>query len=76
MSETFLQKEKRLKARKQTYRESYKKNAVFIEYSGKDKLIEWLRQENVLIKVQAAGLLDDESEFTQLSIEGFVVNDK
>lgn len=68
-TESFFQKEKRLKARKSVYKETYKKGALFIE--NKDVLIEWIRQKDIIIRVIAAGKLDDGTEFNQLSIEGF-----
>lgn len=68
-TESFFQKEKRLKARRSVYRETYRKNALFIE--NKEVLIKWIRQRDIIIRVIAAGKLDDDTEFNQLSIEGF-----
>lgn len=68
--ETFLQKDRRLKNRKQVYKETYKKG-VFMEYNQKDKLVEWIKQNDIVVKVNAAGTMEDETEFIQVTIEGF-----
>lgn len=65
--ETPAAKEKRLKSRKQTYKESYQKGIFF---NDKQKLIEWLNQEDVIVRVHSGGLLDDKTEFIQITIEG------
>jgi hypothetical protein len=67
--ETFFQKERRLKARKQVYKETYKKGLFFI---NKEQLCEWIKKEDVLIRVHNAGKLNDETEFINITIEGFV----
>lgn len=66
--ETYWQKEKRLKARKSVYKETYKKGVFF---DNKHTLIDWLNQNDIIVRVNAAGKLDDESEFIQITIEGF-----
>ncbi len=68
--ETYFQKEKRLKSRKQVYKETYKKG-VFIEYNAKDNLASWIAQNDVIVRVNTAGRLDDGTEFIQVTIEGF-----
>lgn len=67
LKETPACKEKRLKSRKQTYKQTYRKGLYF---SDKQKLIEWLNQEDVIVRVHCGGLLDDDSEFIQITIEG------
>lgn len=68
--ESIFQKEKRLKARKQVYKESYKKGCFFQTWNY-EELIEWIKQNDVLIRVNAGGYLDDDTEFMQITIEGF-----
>lgn len=68
--ETFLQKDRRLKARKQSYKETYRKGAL-VEYNGKDKLVEWINQDDIIIRLHTAGKMDDGTEFIQVTIEGF-----
>lgn len=67
-TESFLQIDKRLKSRKSVYKETYKKG-LFIE--NKEVLIEWIRQKEVIIRINAAGKLDDGTEYNQITIEGF-----
>jgi len=66
--ESLFQKEKRLKARKPVYTETYKKG-VFIP--NKKILCEWIMQEDVIVRVHKGGSLDDGTEFNNVSIEGF-----
>lgn len=66
--EPFWKREARLKKRKSIYKETYKKGVIF---ENTDKLIEWLKQNDILIRVNAAGKMDDETEFIQITIEGF-----
>jgi hypothetical protein len=70
MEESLFQKEKRLKSRKQVYKETYRKG-LFFEYNQKDKLIEWIKQNDVIIRVHSGGQLNDETEFVSITIEGF-----
>lgn len=60
---------KQLEKRKQVYRESYRKGVFF---DNKEKLIEWLRQKDVIVRVHAGGRLDDDIELIQITIEGFI----
>lgn len=66
--ESIFQKDKRLKDRKSVYKETYKKGLFF---DNKNVLIEWLKQNDILIRVHAGGKLDDETEYIQITIEGF-----
>lgn len=66
--ENIFQKEKRLKARKIVYKETYKKGLFMI---NKEQLISWINQSEVLIRIHHAGQLNDETEFVTISIEGF-----
>jgi hypothetical protein len=61
--------QKQLEKRKQVYRESYRKGVFF---DNKEKLIEWLRQKDVIVRVHAGGRLDDDTELIQITIEGFI----
>lgn len=65
--ENFIQRERRQKARKSVYKETYKKG-VFID---KEQIIKWLNQDDILVRVNAGGKLNDNSEYIQITIEGF-----
>lgn len=66
--ETYHQKELRLKARKQIYKMTYKKG-VFMH--NHEALCKWIMQQDVVLRINSGGLLDDDTEFVQLTIEGF-----
>lgn len=66
--ETFREKEKRLRNRKQDYKLTYKKGLF---YNNIDRLIEYLKQPDVAVRVHASGSLDDDTDFIQITIEGF-----
>jgi hypothetical protein len=68
--ESIFQKEKRLKARKQDLKITYKKGVFYSVYQYKN-LIDYLNQPDVLVRVHAAGTLDDDTAFVQITIEGF-----
>lgn len=68
--ETLFQKERRLKNRKQTFKMSYKKG-VFYSSWAHDKLMEYLKQPEVLVRVHATGEMDDGTSFISITIEGF-----
>lgn len=68
--ETLFQKEKRLKARKQTFKTSYKKGVYYNSYHH-NRLIDYLTQPDVLVRVINAGSLDDDKSFITITIEGF-----
>lgn len=68
--ETLFQKERRLKARKPDYKMSYKKGIFYNAYQY-EKLIDYLKQPDVLVRVHATGSLDDNTDFIQITIEGF-----
>lgn len=68
--ESIFQKEKRLKARKQSFKMSYKKGVFYSVYSYKN-LIDYLNQPDVLVRVHAAGSMEDDTAFVQITIEGF-----
>lgn len=70
--ETIFQKERRLKKRKQTYKETYKKGLF---YNNARRLIEYLNQPDTVVRVHASGGLDDNTHFIQITIEGFVPPD-
>jgi hypothetical protein len=74
-NEHWLQKERRLKSRKATFKMTYKKGA-FIEYNEKDKLIEFLKQPDIVVRLNADGVLDDGTSFFQVTIEGVVLPKK
>ena len=67
--ETFFQKERRLKARKQTYKATYKKGVYYNTWHYK-KLIEYLNQPDVLVRVLNSGSMDDDTQFITITIEG------
>jgi hypothetical protein len=67
-TETFFEKEKRLKKRTQDFKMTYKKGLF---YANKDRLIEYLQQPDVLVRVHASGSLNDDNSFITISIEGF-----
>lgn len=68
VKETLFQKEKRLKARKQVYKMTYKKGLFMI---NKTALCSWIMQDECLIRVHASGVMDDDTEFTSITIEGY-----
>ena len=68
--ENFFQKERRLKARKQTYSATYKKGVFYSQYQYKN-LIDYLNQPDVLVRVHKVGSLDDDTTFISITIEGF-----
>jgi hypothetical protein len=67
--ENFLQKDKRLKSRKQVWIETYKRGA-FIEFQDKENLPKWLLQKDIVIRLNKAGKMDDGTEFINITIEG------
>lgn len=68
--ESIFQKERRLKARKQSYKASYKKGIFYNQWAYK-QLIDYLNQPDVLVRVLNAGSLDDDTAFVTITIEGF-----
>jgi len=66
--ETFFQKERRLKSRKQSYKMTYKKGLF---YNNTDRLKEYLDQPDVMVRVLNTGSLDDDTSFITITIEGF-----
>lgn len=66
--ESFFAKERRLKARRQTFKMVYKKGCFF---DNKQRLIEYLQQPDIIVRANAAGDMDDGTEFIQITIEGF-----
>ena len=62
------QKERRLKARKTTYAETYRKGIFMV---NKEALCSWIMQNDVLIRINKAGMLDDDTEFCNIQVEGF-----
>lgn len=68
--ESIFQKERRLKARKQDYKISYKKGVYYSQYAYK-QLIDYLNQPDVLVRVLNAGSMDDDTAFVTITIEGF-----
>lgn len=68
--ESIFQKEKRLKARKQDFKMTYKKGVFYSQYQYKN-LIDYLSQPDVIVRVHAVGSLDDDKAFIQITIEGF-----
>jgi len=68
--ESLFQKERRLKARKQSYKMTYKKG-VYYNTWGYKNLIEYLNQPDVLVRVLNAGSMDDDTQFITITIEGF-----
>lgn len=68
--ESLFHKERRLKARKQSFAMSYKKGVFYNAWSYKN-LIDYLNQPDVLVRVHKAGSMDDDTEFIQITIEGF-----
>lgn len=68
--ESLFQKERRLKARKQSFKMTYKKGVFYNAYQYKN-LIDYLNQPDVLVRVHATGNLDDDKAFLQITIEGF-----
>ena len=69
--ESLFAKERRLKARKSTYKVTYKKG-VFYNSWQHENLVGYLNQPDVLVRVHSAGTLDDGKNFIQITIEGFV----
>ena len=67
-NETYFQLQRRLKSRKQNFKMTYKKG---IFYNNPDRLIEYLKQNDVVIRVHASGGMDDDTDFITISIEGF-----
>lgn len=65
--ENFFQKERRLKKRKPVYTESYKKGCF---HQRPDVLSEYLKQPDIIVRVNKGGKLDDGTEFIQITIEG------
>ena len=68
--EIFFQKERRLKARKETYSATYKKGVFYSQYKYKN-IIDYLNQPDVLVRVHKTGILDDDTTFISITIEGF-----
>lgn len=66
--ENWLAKERRLKARRQTFKMVYKKGLFF---ENKQRLIEYLQQPDIIVRANAAGDMEDGTEFIQITIEGF-----
>lgn len=66
--ENIFTKERRLKARKQTYKETYKKGFFYVAYQ---RLQEYIGQPDVLVRCHASGQLDDGIAFIQITVEGF-----
>lgn len=62
------QKERRLKSRKQVYCQTYRKGLFMV---NKDELCKWIMQNDVIIRIHKAGALDDDTEFCNISVEGF-----
>ena len=69
--ESFFAKERRLKARKQNYKATYKKGVFYNSWQYKN-LIGYLNSPDVIVRVHSAGTLDDGKDFIQITIEGFV----
>ena len=72
--ETFLAKERRLKARKQTFKMSYKKGLYYTSWKYKN-LVDYLNQPDVLVRVLNTGSMDDDTDFITITIEGFKAPD-
>jgi len=70
VKETIYQKEKRLKAREQSFSMSYKKG-VFYRTTAYKNLIDYLKQPDVLVRVLKSGYLNDDTCFITITIEGF-----
>lgn len=68
--ETLFQKERRLKARKQDYKVTYKKGIYYNTWQY-DNLIKYLKSKDVLVRVINAGSLNDGTDFITITIEGF-----
>lgn len=68
--ESFFAKEKRLKARKQSFKMTYRKGLFYNTWAYKT-LIDYLNQPDVLVRVNSGGELDDGKAFIQITIEGF-----
>lgn len=68
--ETFFQKERRLKARKQSFCVTYNKGIFYNTWAYK-QLIEYLNQPDVLVRVLKGGTLNDDTNFLTITIEGF-----
>ena len=66
--ESYFDKQRRLKARKQNFKMTYKKGLF---YNNPDRLVEYLNQKDVVIRVHASGGMDDDTDFITISIEGF-----
>lgn len=67
--ENIFQKERRLKARKQTYIMSYRKGLFMV---NKEELCKWIMQDEVLIRIHKAGNMNDDTEFCNITVEGFI----
>lgn len=71
MSESFFQKEKRLKARRPVYKETFKKGLFYMAY---ERLISYINQPDVLVRIHSSGELDDGTSFLNITIEGFTAS--
>lgn len=67
-AETPTQIDKRLKARKQVYKETYRKGLFLIP----KYLLDWLNQDEVIIRIHSSGSLDDGKQFVNITVEGFL----
>lgn len=65
--ESFWAKERRLKARRQTFKMTYRKGVFWQNYH---LLKEYLSQPDIIIRTNAEGNMDDGTSFLQITIEG------
>lgn len=72
--ESLFQKERRLKARKQDFKMTYKKGVFYSAYQYQN-LIDYLNQRDVIVRVHATGTLDDGTSFLQITIEGLTAKE-
>lgn len=68
--ENIFQKERRLKKRKQVYKETYKKGIYWVDWK-RQEIADHVLEDDVLIKVINSGDLDDGTHFLTITIEGY-----
>jgi len=70
-SESHHQKTIRLRKRKRDFQAVYAKGVFFV---NKHMLIDFLQQPDVVVRCCKSGVLNDDTEFIEIAIEGFNSN--
>jgi len=70
--ETYFEKLRRLRNRKQVIKYTFKKG-VYFEYAGLDRVLESAKQPDVVVRLINEGSMDDGTQFVTITIEGYTL---